>query len=802
MDVLKTIGMFGNYFKIAWRNLLKNRSYTLINILGLSAGIACAILIFTLVAYQFSFDRWHPAADRVYRVVTEFHNEDVEYQAGVPQPLGKAFLNDYSYAEAAARVVSFNSALISLPGEKEAKKFEEDDGVAYADPGFFDIFGFPLAEGGPGPVLTQPNTALITKKLAAKYFGSEDPIGRIIRYNNTTDYRITGVLQDLPGNTDRKQEIYLSYLNLKDQDANLASDSSWGQVRSSMHFFIRLKPGISPALVEEQFPAFTKKYDAEDAPTTLFKLQPLADIHFNAHFDGPVNKTYLWALSLIGIFLLITACVNFINLATARALNRAKEVGMRKVMGSLRAQLFWQFILETALLVCFSFLLAGVIALITLPALNHLLDTRMTISLFTDPKTIGFLILLLVAVIFLAGSYPGIVLSRFRPIVALKGKLSQRHIGGFPLRRVLVVTQFTISQMLIIGVIVIAGQINYSKSTDLGFRKDGIVLLPLPTGDKIKMTTLSARLAAVPGTELTTLCSQPPASQSNSHTSFTYDHRPKEEAWDINIKYGDAQYVPAYGLRLAAGRNIFPSDTTRELLVNETFVRQLHLRDPNAIIGKQIKVHDHYATITGVLKDFHNYSLHSAIDPVVIAPLPTAYRICAAKIDLADLRPALAAYEKIWTETYPDYIYSYHFLDERIARFYKQDTVTLRLVEIFAGIAILISCLGLYGLVSFMALQKTKEIGVRKVLGAGVDNILWLFCKEFSRLLLLAFLIAAPVAGWVMYGWLQDFQYRITLSWSIFALAIGSTFCIAMLTVAWRSIRAALANPITSLRSE
>ncbi len=797
--------MFKSYFKIAWRNLLKSKSYTLINILGLSAGIACAILIFTLVAYQFSFDRWHPAADRVYRVVSEFHNGGIEYQSGIPQPFGKAFLNDYSYTEAAARVVYFNSAFISLPGEKEVKKFEEDDGVAYADPGFFDIFSFPLVAGSPGPVLTQPNTALITKKLATKYFGSEDPIGRIIRYNNQTDFRITGVLQDMPGNTDRKQEIYLSYLNLKDQDARLASDSSWGQVRSSMHFFIRLKPGVSPSQIDQQLPAFTRKYDAEDAPTTVFRLQPLADIHFNTRIDGPVNKTYLWALALIGVFLLVTACVNFINLATARALNRAKEVGMRKVMGSLRAQLFWQFILETALLVLFSFLVACGVAMLTLPALNQLMGTRMTLSLFAEPKTIIFLFLLLMAVIFLAGSYPGVILSRFRPIVALKGKLSQRNIGGFPLRRVLVVTQFTISQMLIIGVIVIAGQINYSKNTDLGFSKDGIVLLPLPQTDKVKMNTLDARLAAVPGTEKVTLCSQPPASQSNNHTGFTYDNRSKEEPWNINLKYGDAQYLPTYGLRLAAGRNIFPSDTTRELLVNETFVRQLHVRDPHDIIGRHIIIDNNgtiTATITGVVKDFHNYSLHAAIDPVVIAPSTAGYHYCAAKIDLADLRPALAAYEKIWTETYPDYIYSYQFLDERIARFYKQDTVTLRLVEIFAGIAILISCLGLYGLVSFMALQKTKEIGVRKVLGAGVQSILWLFGKEFSRLLLIAFLIAAPIAGWVMHGWLQDFQYRIALSWAIFALAIGSTFCIAMLTVAWRSFRAALANPVKSLRSE
>jgi putative ABC transport system permease protein len=798
--------MFQNQLKLAWRNLRKNKSYTLINILGLSSGVACAILIFTLASYQLSFDRFHPDAGRIYRVVTIFHQENTEYQSGVPQPLGKAFLNDYSYAEAAARVCVYNSALISLPYEKEVKKFEEDDGVAYTDPGFFDIFRFPLLKGASGPVLTEPNTALITQQLAIKYFGSEQAVGKTIRYNNKWDFRITGILQDIPNNTDRRQEIYLSYVNLKDQDARLASDSSWGQIRSSMNFFIRLKPGLDPTLIDRQFTAIIKKYDPDDLTSTTFRLQPLTDIHFNTDFDGSVSRSFLWAFSLIGAFLIITACVNFINLATARALNRAKEVGIRKVMGSLRGQLFWQFIFETALLVLFAFLLACTLAALVLPAMNQLLRTRMTITAFTDPATQAFLLLLLIAVIFLAGSYPALILSNFRPIAALKGKLSQRHIGGFPLRRILVVTQFTISQMLIIGVIVIAGQMHYSETTDLGFKKDGIVLLPVPQPDQVKMATLSARLAAVPGTEKITLCSAAPASSSNNHSSFTYDNRPKEEPWDANMKYADAQYVPAYGLALVTGRNIFANDTDREVLVNEAFVRSIHCRNPSDVLGKHLTLNtgnlQWKPSIVGVVKDFHNYSMHAKIDPVVISPRPEMYRYCSVRVGIGDLRPALAAYEKIWNETYPEYVYSAQFLDERIARFYRQDTTTLRLVGIFSTIAILISCLGLYGLVSFMALQKTKEIGVRKVLGAGIESILWLFGKEFSRLLLIAFLIAAPAAGLIMAHWLQSFEYRIALSWTIFALAIGSTFAIAMLTVAWRSVRAALANPVKSLRSE
>jgi hypothetical protein len=458
------------------------------------------------------------------------------------------------------------------------------------------------------------------------------------------------------------------------------------------------------------------------------------------------------------------------------------------------------------MLVLFAFLLACALALVALPAMNQLLRTRMTITAFTDPATQAFLLLLLIAVVFLAGSYPALILSNFRPIAALKGKLSQRHIGGFPLRRILVVTQFTISQMLIIGVIVIASQMHYSETTDLGFKKDGIVLLPVPQPDPVKMATLSARMAAVPGTEKITLCSAAPASSSNNHTSFTYDSRPKEEPWDVNMKYADAQYVPAYGLGLVAGRNIFPNDTAREILVNEAFLRAIHVRHPSDVLGKHLTLNtgnlQWMPSIVGVVRDFHNYSLHAKIDPVVIAPRPEMYRNCSARVATGKLRPALAAYEKIWNETYPEYVYSAQFLDERIERFYRQDTTTLRLVGIFSAIAILISCLGLYGLVSFMAQQKTKEIGVRKVLGAGVESILWLFGKEFSRLLLIAFLIAAPVAGLIMAHWLQSFEYRIMLSWTIFAAAIAATFGVAMLTVAWRSVRAALANPVKSLRSE
>lgn len=793
--------MIGNYFKISWRNLRQNKAYAFINTLGLSLGIACAILIFSVVTYQLSFDNFHPYADRIFRVISEYHYEEVEYQPGVPQPLGKAFRNDFSFTEAAARVRVYENALITLPDAAGIKKFEEPS-IAYADPDFFDIFHFPLAQGNNNG-LNKPNTAFITQKLAKKYFGTEDAIGKIIRYDNRSNFVITGILKDIPPNTDRNQEIYLSYDNLKDKSAWLASDSSWGSVSSGMNFFIRLKPGVTQATVEKAFPAFAQKYlDAEDAKATTFLLQPLSNIHFNATLDGYADKKYIWALVFIGSFLIITACVNFINLATAQALNRSKEVGVRKVMGSKPSQLFWQFIAETTVITFFALLVAYTLARLALPGLNSLFDMRMALTF--QPTLLLFLLAILLTVVFLSGSYPALILSRFQPVIALKGKLNQKHIGGFSLRRVLVVTQFAISQLLIIGTIVITSQMRYSQTTDPGFHKEAIVLLPIPTSNEANMHTLQARLSQLAGVEKITLCSEAPASESNHFTTIQLENEPKAKPWSINLKHADAQYISVFGLKLVAGRNFFTTDTLHDFLVNETLVKKLGIRSPDEAIGKRIKVNGGFYTapIAGVLKDFNNQSFHNAIDPICIMPKSNHYDYCALVLRMANAKQVLNAVEKIWNNTYPDYLYKYEFLDERLERFYALDNIMLKLVEGFASIAILIGCLGLYGLVSFMAVQKTKEIGVRKVLGANIANILWLFGKEFSRLLLIAFVIAMPLAWWAMNIYLQDFTYHIQINAVTFALAMLSTFAVAAITVGYRSVRAAMVTPIKSLKAE
>ena len=796
--------MLKNYFKIAWRNIKRNKSYAFINVIGLSLGVACGIIIFTLVTYHLSFDNFHKNKDRIYRLVTEWHDENVGHSEAVPQPLGKAFRTDFSFAEKTARAVDYENTLISLPADKDNKKFKEQKGVVFAEPEFFDIMNFPLLKGNPQTVLVQPNEAIVTEKIAHKYFGNEDAMGKTLRFNNKINFTITGILKDIPSNTDRQQEIYLSYTNLREHNSWVASDSSWGGVYSGSKCYTLLKTGVTMAQVNKAFPLIIKKfYSGRDLKVWQFKLQPLSDIHFNPDFDGSADKKYLWALSFIGLFLIITACVNFINLATAQALNRSKEIGIRKVLGSIRSQLFWQFIAETALITIIAVFVAYGLAELSIPLLNQLLQSDMHLHLFASLQLPVFLLLLTIVVIFLSGSYPGLILARFQPVLALKSKLSQKHIGGFSLRRVLVVTQFAISQILIIGTIVIAGQMHYSNSSDLGFNKDAIVMLPLPSNDKTKMTTLRTRLSGVGGVEKISLCWQAPAAGSNNNTGVRYDNRAEDEHWGINLKSADDQYLSTFGIKLAAGRNVFPSDTAREFVVNETFVKKLNIGSPQEVIGKKIRIGgDLTAPIVGVIKDFYNYSFHSEIAPVCIFTDYKNYANCAVKIGGKNIQPALASFEKIWNETYPEYLYNYQFLDDRIKSFYDQDTMMLKLIESFAFIAILIGCLGLYGLVSFMAVRKTKEIGVRKVLGAGIQNILWLFGKEFTRLLLIAFVIAAPLGWWAMHAYLQDFKYRIPIGPGIFLLAILATFLIAAITVGYRSVKAALTNPVKSLRSE
>jgi putative ABC transport system permease protein len=797
--------MSKNFLKNTWRRLLNNKAYTFINVSGLALSMACGILIFALVKFHLSFDDFHPASDRIYRFVTEAHRENISYISSVPPPFGKAFRTDYTFGEKTANIVNFDGELITVWEGGAIKKFKEKAGVSFVEPAYFDIFNFPLVQGDKGTVLSELNTSIITQRIAEKYFGKESPINKTFLVENRLPFKITGVLKDIPENSDQKTEIFLSYASLRSFNDWLLKDDAWGGIASSLQCFVRLRPNVTPAQVERVLPAYVTKYRAGSRNIHHYKLQPLAEVHFDARYGGVMEKRNLWILSFIAVFIIVTACVNFVNLATAQALRRSREVGVRKVLGGLRGQLFWQFIGETGFITVLGLLVALGIALLVLPFGNALFQTQMAIHIFSDRRLLLFLLMLTVVVTFLAGSYPGMIMSRFKPVAALKGKISSQQIGGFNTRRALIITQFAISQVLVLGMIVIAAQMHFAKSSDLGFDKDALVMLPMgvdSTGASVN--TMRDQLSKIRGVEKVSACFEPPSTNDDFTTSFRYGNRTEDEAFALNVKAADDQYLRTFEIELVAGRNLFPADTVREVLVNESFVRRLNLRSPSEVLGKNLSANGGAikGLIVGVVKDFHDGSFHSDINAICIYSDKKQYQNYALKIDIRNAKAALAEIEKIWNDRFPNQIFEYHFLDERIAEFYTTEETMLGLIKAFSFIAIFVGCLGLYGLVMFMAAQKTKEIGIRKVLGSSTGQILWIFGKEFARLILIAFLIAAPIAGSLMYNWLQDYKFHIPLSPVFFVMTVGLMFLIAILTVGYQAARAALTNPAKSLKSE
>ncbi|HMG67059.1 MAG TPA: FtsX-like permease family protein, partial [Chitinophagaceae bacterium] len=525
--------------------------------------------------------------------------------------------------------------------------------------------------------------------------------------------------------------------------------------------------------------------------------------NFNGH---TFSHSLIKALSLIGMFLIVIACVNFVNLATAQAVNRSKEVGVRKVLGSGRKQLILQFLGETGLIVSIALILAISIASLALPFLNKLLDLQMATSFIANPKMILFIVTTGIIVTFLSGFYPAIILSGFNPITALKSKVTGKMVGGISLRRSLVVLQFVIAQVLIIGMFIVVSQMNFFRNASLGFDKAGIINVPVPN-DSIshtKIDYLRNQLLANLSIKNVSFSYRSPSSQGNWNSDFKYNHSDKTTDFTTNLKWADPDYFKTYSLQFVAGRPYFPSDTVREFVVNETLLRKLGVTDPKEAIGKQLDFWDggKVGNIVGVIKDFNSYSLQEPMAPVVLSTWKDIYQTINIKIKPGAEKAVLSFVEKLWTSQFPDYAYQYKFLDQTIANFYKQENELSQLYKIFAGIAIFISCLGLYGLVSFMAVQRTKEVGIRKVLGASAQTIIYLLSKEFTVLIIIAFIISAPIAYYIMHQWLQNYTYRIPLSATIFIFAMISSILIAWVTVAHRAVKAALANPVKSLRTE
>ncbi|HWK02816.1 MAG TPA: ABC transporter permease [Puia sp.] len=797
--------MLKNYLLIAFRNFRKNKVFSFINVLGLTLGIACSVAIFMIVRYELSFDRFHAHPDRIYRVVSEYrYPQELEYQSGVPYPLPEAFKHDFPQAQVATVVGASNTQISVLPaaGDAGTRRFREKEGIFYTDPAFFEIFNFKWGMGDARTVLSQPNTIALTRQTAEKYFGDwRIAIGRTIQLDNTTLLTVQGILEDVPSNTDFPLKGVVSYATI----AKSLEKKDWGIVSSHHQCYIQLPQGLPVTRITDQLPGFRKKY--VDLNTDFFTLEPLSDIHFNALYGNfgarTINKETLWALSLIGAFILALGCINFINLATAQAIHRSREVGIRKVLGSQRWQLGLQFLGETALQVSMASLLAvGLVTLLS-PFSTEVLNGSLPLKPLQSPATLLFIAGLTILVTFVSGAYPAMIISGFRPIAALKNKAANTS-GSLSLRRVLVVGQFAVAQILIVGVLVAISQMNFFRNAPLGFNKDAIVTIGLPVDSisRTKWESFRQELLQQPGVEKISLSSAPPAGKGNSFSSFRYNQSVKDENFEVNVKLADANYFTTYGLQLIAGRVYQSSDTIREYVVNETFLKKEGIHDPAAVLGKYIYMNDKKAPIVGVVKDFHEHSLRDPIDPAAITTNNHGYTMAGLKLSATGIPSTIQQIGQLFNHYFPETLFEHQFLDETIARYYEQEEKLSKIFKVFAVISLLISCLGLYGLILFTTSQRIKEVGIRKVLGASVTGISLLFIREFLWLIGIAFVIASPVAWYFMNKWLQNFTYRVQMTGWMFAATGVMALLIGLLTISVQTIRTALANPVKSLKTE
>lgn len=807
--------MIKNYLKIAWRNLVKNKTFSIINITGLAIGLSCFLLIALYVLDELSYDRFNEKASKIYRI-----NSDIRFGGGdlklpvASDMMGQVLKKDYPEVEQYTRLYANGGILV-----KKNDQFINEPNVGYADSTLFDVFTLPAVNGDPKTALNEPNTIVITESTAKKYFNSTNVIGKVLETNDNgkTDYKITAVLKDIPHNSHLRFDMLMSMDN---------AQYGWGNYLSHNFFtYLVLKEGVDYKEFEKKFTQYINKYvipqagqimqiksmdEFEKAGNKLqYSLTPLTKIHFQSdrNFDlsPPGNIQYVYIFSAIALFILLIACINFMNLTTARSANRAREVGIRKVLGTERKNLMGQFLTESTLMVVLSLIIAIGIAYLVLPLFNNVATKSMTLRSLFSPVILPLLIALPFIVGLLAGSYPAFYLSGFKPILVLKGKLQSGKKAG-TLRSVLVITQFAISIILIIGTIIIYRQLNYIQTKNLGFNKDQVLIINNAYTLKNNADVFKNEMLKQPGVSSGTLTGFLPVNSSrNDNTFSTEPVMTAKTGLDMQVWTIDYDYLKTMGMQLAKGRGFsreFGTDTAA-VIVNETAAKFLGFGDP---VGKKIYSYGNAnnpipLNIIGIVKNFHFASLRENIGPLCFV-LGRNTSSVSFKISAAHIPDVLKQAESKWKVMAPGMPFSYQFLDEAFGEMYRSEQRVGTIALIFSLLAIFIACLGLFGLASFMAERRTKEIGVRKVLGASVNGIVQLLSKDFLKLVLIAFIIAAPLAWWFMHKWLQDFAYRISIGWWIFLVAGLIAMLIAVFTVSFQAIRAAIANPVNSLRTE
>jgi len=825
--------MIKNYFKIAWRNISRHKVYTTINVLGLALGICACIVIFLITSYDLSFDKFHPDRERIYRIVGELQRSSGEkgfFNSPTNDVAG--FQNQIPGFEAAAGFHLYSENVTIPDGNNPVKKFSgriERAGSWSATsiitgPQYFDIFKYQWLAGNAKTALNDPYTVVLSQKRGIKYFGNIPPekmIGKKVIYEDSLQVNVSGIVKDWEENTDFGFTDFISISTATHSFLkNHIPTDDWSSLSPHRSMaFVKLATGTTAAEVNQRFAAFIKQYVKLDDPGSklTMQLQPLSDIHFTKDFhrgdDGDnFDKLYLptlFALMGVAVFILIIAVVNFINLSTAQSIQRAKEIGVRKVLGSSKSKLVLQFLTETAVLTLLAVLLSVVLVKPVITVFSYYIPRGVTFHAF-EPSTLLFLFSVTLITTLLAGFYPAKVLSSYLPVLSLKGAGIQRGTDKINLRKALIVFQFSISLVFIIGVLVIGKQIRFMNTSDKGFNTDAVITASNWNDHEGKLSVFAENIKQIPGVSNVILQGTAPMGFAQNIDNYKYKEK-EENARQVLADIGNKDFIPFYGMKLIAGRNMLAGDSLNELVINETFARSLGFSNPGDAVGKllyqQFYQGEKPYPIVGVVADYHTGSFHEAIQPVVIENVPdrksgVAIKLAGAEKNLSTVKTTLSKIEAEWKKIFPGTAFNYSFLNESIARLFEQEQKTAWLMNVAMGITIFISCMGLFGLGMFTAERRTKEIGIRKVLGASAANIAAMLSKDFVILVLIALVIASPVAWYFMNQWLQDFAYRINVSWWVFALAGIAALLIALITVSFQAIKAAIANPVKSLRTE
>lgn len=816
--------MLRNYLKIAWRNLMKNKTFSFINIFGLAIGLTCCMLITMYIHNELSYDSYHRNISRLYQVGTTFvKTGKEEHMANTPTPLARTMQQEFPEIQEVARLMglfSEDKTLIQYtPGKGDLRSFYETKGYL-ADSNFFRLLTYKFIEGNAATALNQPNTIVLSEEIAQKLFGKEEAVNKVVRISSSTngdnDYKVTGVFRPstLPSHIDARFFMSLRGGDIEDFMSRRENDFASNNM---FYSYLLLAPGADPKKLESKFPAFVDKYAGKDLKAMGFYkkqfLTPVKDIHLRSktirNVTPPGSMTYLYILASIAVFTLVIACINFMNLSTARSSKRSAEVGVRKVLGAEKQALIRQFLGESLLMALIAFAFALIITKLLIPLFSNVAGKEFTFSFGEQALLLTAFFVLAIITGLLAGSYPAFYLSSFKPVKVLKGRFTN-SLAAVSLRKGLVVFQFFISVVLIIASVVIYNQMQYLRSTDLGFSKDQQIIIPMRSNTaKNTFTALETELARSSNIVSTGGSFYYPGIFNPSDMPLYKEGASMNESKRVYMNYVDDSFLQTLDIKPVKGRFFskqFPSDTSLRMILNETAIKQLGFASAEEAVGKYAVVDWQGETyrfeIIGIAKDFHFQDLHLPIEPYGFQLNNVQqfnYMVAHAK---GEMQPALKTIEAAWRKLNPNEPFDYSFLDQDFQKNYAAENRLASIVSYFTIIAILISCLGLFGLAAFSAEQRTKEIGVRKVLGASIPNIIALLSKDFLKLVAISVVIASPVAWYVMNKWLQDFAYRIDISWTVFVITTATALFIALLTIGFQAMKAALSNPVKSLRTE